>query len=278
MAILDFSKAFDTVPHRKLLHKLDHYGIDGNLLEWMNAFLTQREQQVVVDGETSQTCTMDSGVPQGTVLGPLLFLLHINDLPKSVISQIRLFADDCLVYRTIASEEDHTKLQHDLTSLKQWADDWGMKFNESKCYVMSICRKRNPSVCQYTLNGHTLEKVHEYPYLGVFLSDDLKWSKQVDKIANKANSVLSVIRRNLKSCPTVFKQQAYVSLVRPVLEYGCVVWDPYIKNDSDKLEKIQRRAARFVCNDYQQTSSVTNMLEQLNWKTLSDRISETAQS
>ena len=136
---------------------------------------------------------------------------------------------------------------------------------------MSICRKRNPSVYKYTLNGHTLEKVHEYLYLGDLLSDDLKWSKQVDKITNKANSIFSVIRRNLKSCPTVFKQQAYVSVVRPVLEYGCVVWDPYLKNDSDKLENMQRRAARFVCNDYQQTSSVTNMLQQLNWETLSDR-------
>ena len=98
VAILDFSKAFDTVPHKKLLHKLEHYGIRGEL-DWMKSFLTERQQKVVVDGEESYACNVNSGVPQGTVLGPLLFLCHINDLQRHVASQIRLFADDCLIYR-----------------------------------------------------------------------------------------------------------------------------------------------------------------------------------
>ena len=271
VAILDFSKAFDTVPHKKLLHKLDHYGIDGNLHKWMATFLTEREQQVVVDGEASDTCRVESGVPQGTVLGPLLFLLHINDLPERVLSQMRLFADDCLIYRTISSKQDHTILQQDLTSLKKWADEWGMKFNESKCYTMSICRKRAQSHHQYILNSHKLKKVHENPYLGVLLSDDLKWTKHIDKISNKANSILGLVRRNLKNCPNTFKQQAYISLIRPILEYGCVVWDPYLQKDVDKLEKIQKRAARFAMNDYGHTSSVTSMLKELNWNPLSIR-------
>jgi hypothetical protein len=120
MVILDFSKAFDTVPHRKLLYKLENYGIKGNILKWIQSFLMERSQKVIVEGESSSTCTVDSGVPQGTVLGPLLFLCHINDLPKSVTSQVRLFADDCLLYRPINSFEDHINLQKDLHSLEKW--------------------------------------------------------------------------------------------------------------------------------------------------------------
>jgi hypothetical protein len=126
LVILDFSKAFDTVPHHKLLHKLTSYGIDGKINQWIKAFPTQRHQRVVVEGEFSSACTVDSGVPQGTVLGPLLFLCHINDLPKCVTSQVRLFADDCLLYRTITSMQDHLELQKDLDSLQQWARTWGM--------------------------------------------------------------------------------------------------------------------------------------------------------
>jgi hypothetical protein len=101
VAILVFSKAFDTVPHNKLLHKLDDYGVRGSINRWLEMFLTQRKMKVVIDGDESEEATVDSGVPQGTVLGPLLFLCHINDLPDSVRSSVRLFADDCLLYRNI---------------------------------------------------------------------------------------------------------------------------------------------------------------------------------
>ena len=138
--ILDFSKAFDTVPHRKLLHKLSHYGIDGNLLKWLSPFLTKREQRFIVEGEFSSSVTVDSEVPQGTVLGPLLFVIHINDLPEVVSSQVRLFADDCLLYRKIRSLQDQLQLQKNLKSLENWASTWGMKFNAIKCYKMTIHR------------------------------------------------------------------------------------------------------------------------------------------
>ena len=121
MVILDFSKAFDTVPHRRLLYKLQNYGITGTTHAWISSFLTQREQRVVVDREASpSSCSDDSGFPQGTVLGPLLFLCHINDLPNSVTSQVRLF-DDCLLYRLINSIDDQILLQQDLKSLEAWA-------------------------------------------------------------------------------------------------------------------------------------------------------------
>ena len=125
MAILDFSKAFDTVPHQRLLGKLSFYGIKGPLLNWIAAFLKDRHQRVVVEGMTSGEVPVDSGVPQGSVLGPLLFLLHINDLPNVVTSQVRLFADDCLLYRPIRSVVDQEGFQRDLEALEQWATTWG---------------------------------------------------------------------------------------------------------------------------------------------------------
>ena len=119
LAILDFSKAFDTVPHDRLLQKLHKYGIRGPLHTWLTSFLTERHMQVVVEGCCSSETTVDSGVPQGTVLGPLLFLCHINDLPEAVKSQVRLFADDCLIYREIKTYEDHHTLQADLKCLEE---------------------------------------------------------------------------------------------------------------------------------------------------------------
>ena len=134
VAVLDFAKAFDTVPHRSLLRKLEHYGLDPQIISWIKSFLIGRSQCVIVDGEISKTVSVDSGVPQGTVLGPLLFLLHINDLPQSV----RPFADDCLLYKTISSIDDTLILQRDLDSLKEWGSHWDMRFNVSKCNIMRL--------------------------------------------------------------------------------------------------------------------------------------------
>ena len=132
LAILDFSKAFDTVPHERLLGKMKFYGINGPILQWTAAFLENREQCVMVDGAKSKPTRVESGVPQGTVLGPLLFLLHINDLPGVVSSQVRLFADDCLMYRPIRVRDDQVSFQQDLLALERWGDTWGMRFNAKK--------------------------------------------------------------------------------------------------------------------------------------------------
>ena len=184
MAILDFSKAFDTVPHKKLLHKLDQYGIRGPVHRWLTNFLTKRKMMVTLEGESSQQVTVDPGVPQGTVLGPILFLCHINDIPDAVKSSVRLLADDCLLYREINSQNDHNKLQKDLENLAKWAKNWGMKFNATKCYIMSIKKKTHTF---YQLGGHILEQVDSNPYLGLQISEDLKWSTHISNITKKAN-------------------------------------------------------------------------------------------
>ena len=271
VAILDFSKAFDTVPHERLLHKLHHYGIEGTTLSWIKAFLTNRSQRVIVEGEASESVKVLSGVPQGTVLGPLLFLCFINDLPSHVTSQARLFADDCLLYRPIKTKQDHITLQQDLTNLEIWAKEWGMKFNAKNFYILRICRSKQASDHFYSLDSHILEQVKENPYLGVLISEDLKWSKHINKTCRKAGSILAFLRRNLKQCPTSIKATAYKSLVRSILEYSSTTWDPYLQKDINELEKVQRKSARFILNDYGRESSVTTMLDTLSLDRLENR-------
>lgn len=271
IAILDFSKAFDTDPHDRLLGKLEFYGITGPVLRWTAAFLKNREQRVVVDGKHSSAATVDSGVPQGTVLGPLLFLLHINDLPSVVSSQVRLFADDCLMYRPIRSMADQDKLQLDLAALELWGDTWGMRFNATKCNIMRISRSRNPLTRMYSLCGHVLAEVDIAKYLGINISSELSWSPHVSSVASRANSTLGFLRRNLRQCPMKLKETAYIALIRSSLEYAASIWDPYLKRDIDALERVQRRAARFTKGDYGTTSSVTAMLTELGWHQLADR-------
>ena len=159
--------------------------------------------KVVVDGSFSDTAHVGSGVPQGTVLGPILFLCYINDLPSSVSSDVRLFADNCLLYRPIKTRDDQKKLQEDLTKLERWADIWGMKFNPSKCSVFRVKRPRAKEIASdYQLKGVTLGQVTNSPYLGVSISEKLEWGDHISKIASKANSTLGFLRRNLKGCPS----------------------------------------------------------------------------
>lgn len=182
IAVLDFSKAFDVVPHKKLIQKLEYYGVRGKVQNWIKSFLSERLQRVVVNGETSKWHNVESGVPQGTVLGPHLFLLFINDINNSVKGTTRLFADDCLLYHKIKSSADELSLQKDLDTLVAWADTWGMKFNPSKCNIMRITRKRNPEVPNYSMLGVNLEVKDEIPYLGVIIQSNLSWNRQTEKI------------------------------------------------------------------------------------------------
>ena len=153
--MLDFSKAFDVMPHHRLLLKIDYYGIRNKTKNWIASFLTNRFQRVVVNGNSSDWMPVLSGAPQGTVLGPHLFLMFINDIHANVSSTIRLFADDCLIYNTISSTKDEDYLQDDLDKLVQWAKIWGMRFNPAKCKSMRITRKRNPNPTNYTMMGET---------------------------------------------------------------------------------------------------------------------------
>ena len=219
MAILDFTKAFDKVPHKRLIHRLKYYGITGPISSWIESFLAERTQQVVINGSASKPIKVTSGVPQGTVLGPLLFLLYINDLPNNLTSNVRLFADDCLLYQPITSDNDISLLQNDLIKLEEWQNTWLMKFNPTKCFTMTLA-SRKPAPNIYTFCGQQLKSVQSHCYLGVQISNTLNWTAQCNSVARKAQQTLGVIRRNLNKCPTHIKSIAYTTLFRPILEYA----------------------------------------------------------
>jgi len=269
--VMDFSKAFDKVSHGLLIHKLHQYGIQGKTNAWIQAFLSGRSQSVVVEGTQSDAVNVESGVPQGSVLGPSLFLYYINDIPEGIGATVRLFADDTIAYLAIAKEADCQSLQKDLDRLAQWEEKWKMEFHPDKCTVLSISKKKSIINFNYTLHNNILKHVTSAKYLGCTLNKDLDWGEHINNISNKANRNLNFIRRNLNIASTHIKETAYTSLVRPTVEYACTVWDPHEKGDINRLEMIQRRAARFVKNNYHNRSSVTDMINDLGWRSLQDR-------
>ena len=271
VAVMDFSKAFDVVPHQRLLNKLNFYGIRGNALKWIEAFLTGRTQQVVVDGEMSDIAPVTSGVPQGSVLGPILFLTFINDMPETVSSRCRLFADDSIIYREVLTESDCVSLQEDLGKLEQWEKTWGMSFNPTKCNIIHMSRKKDPLLHTYHIKGTNLEAVENATYLGINVAKDLSWNRQVSRVAAKGNRMLGFVKRNVVTTSRSTKELAYNSLVRPTMEYASSVWCPYYENQIYDIEMVQRRAARYCLHAYTKKESVTTMLQMLKWETLEQR-------
>lgn len=223
LILLDFSKAFDKVNHEKLLFKLHQYGIRQETLQWIKAFLSNRLQQVVVENEKSDTVPVTSGVPQGSVLGPILFLIYINDLPDEIRSKVRLFADDTAVYLAVTSLQDAQLLQQDLDTLQSWEERWDMELNPGKCTVIQVTRSKKITPSTYSLHGHTLETVNSAKYLGVNLNNDLHWTKHVYQVSSSANRSLGFLKRNIRSKNPGIRQTAYNALVRPVLEYSSPV-------------------------------------------------------
>ena len=271
--IMDFAKAFDKVSHWRLVIKLRNYGITGSLNKWVEDFLHQRSQRVVCHGEHSEWAPVLSGVPQGSVIGPLLFLIYINDLPEDLRARVRLFADDTIVYMTISNPSDAASLQQDLNKLASWETKWQMKFHPDKCSVLRISRKETPQIHNYELYGHILDSETDSKYLGVTINSKLCWNNHIDNICNKANSSLGFLRRNLQISQQSIKANAYTTLVRPQLEYAAAVWDPYTKEKTSQIEQVQRRAARYVCNDYysREEGCVSAMIDQLGWRSLEQR-------
>jgi hypothetical protein len=271
IVVMDFQKAFDKVNHSLLVHKLQHYGITGRSSVWIKNFLKNRQQAVVVDGATSKFVPVESGVPQGSVLGPSLFLLYINDLPQQASSDSRLFADDTILKRPVSSVQDQDSLQEDLNKLTVWEDRWDMSFHPGKCQVIRCNKGRKTYNRTYVLHDHPLEEVNTTCYLGVTLSADASWEPHINAITTKASRTLGFLRRTLKISAKGVKDKAYKAFVRPVLEYAASVWDPHNVKHIKSLEAVQRRAARWVSQRYRRTSSVEDMLTCLQWPSLQSR-------
>ena len=220
---LDFSKAFDKVPHKHLLYKLNYYGICDPYLEWIEQFLTDRTQQVVVENKFSALTPVISGVPQGSVLGPLLFLLFINDLPISIDSLVKLYADDVLMYRSINDVSDHQILQDDLNKLIHWSNIWLMPFNLNKCEHLIITNKSSPFIYYYKLNDYTIQRVQAAKYLGLTIFHNLSWSTHIAGIIGRATSALAFFWRNFNQCSRDVEIKCYLTYVHPIIEYAAVI-------------------------------------------------------
>jgi ribonuclease P/MRP protein subunit RPP40 len=249
MVYLDFSKAFDSVPHRRLLLKLESYGVGGQVLKWIQNFLTYRKQRVSVGEAVSSWAEVHSGVPQGSVLGPVLFVCYINDMPDMIKSFIYMYADDAKVGRRVSCDMDREALQMDLDKLGQWSSKWQLRFNVDKCKVMHMGRSN--MMAKYSMqleNGGTyvLQETKEEKDLGIWMDTNLKFSGHVTHAVNKANQLLGLIRRSFTYLDILTIKQLYTAMVRPHLEYGNVVWHPRLKKDVKLLEKIQHRATKMV--------------------------------
>jgi ribonucleases P/MRP protein subunit RPP40 len=257
---LDFAKAFDKVPHARLLKKLQAHGITGRLFRWVENWLTGRRQTVVLGGEFSTWIEVLSGVPQGSVLGPLLFLIFINyiDEAASAVEIIREFADDTKIGRTIRDEHDRQRLQEALDNLTKWSEKWGMEFNVKKCKVVHFGRSNNRG--DYKMLGETLTKAEVERDIGVEVHQSLKPSMQCAKAAATAKLILSQITRSFHYRDRHTFLKLYKTYVRPHLEFSTPAWPPWSQTDKKMLEKVQEK---FV-----------NMISGLSGRTYEEKLSE----
>jgi hypothetical protein len=242
---IDFAKAFDSVVHSKLCAKLVYSGISGRLLSWLTAFLSNRTQQVKVGGKLSGIVDVISGVPQGSVLGPLLFLIFINDLVDVFDSKlsVKLFADDVKVYVVLDESVSSGLLQSGLDKLSVWANDWQLQISIPKCSVLHIGNNSNVPV--YNINGNVLPDVTAMRDLGVTVDSDLRFKLHISNIVAKAHQRACLILRCFKSrvnANTLFR--AFIVYVRPLLEYCASVWSPCYISDILKIESVQRRFSK----------------------------------
>ena len=252
VAFLDFRKAFDIVSHEHLIYKMSKYGITGKILEWVKDFLKDRHQRVVIRGTASSAFKVTSGVPQGSVLGPILFLIFINDLPLRITSPLNLFADDSKIFTRIVTNKKNKQkigdgkevLQDDLNKVLEWAKMWKMEFIIDKCKMMHLGRK-NPKNT-YSMNGANIEETMEEKDLGVLIDNELEFGKHIKSIVGRANSVLGMIRIVFNHMNKKMFLNLYTALIRPLLEYCVQVWSPHLMKYKNLIEGVQRRATKLV--------------------------------
>ena len=244
---LDFMKAFDTVPHKRLLKKLKAYGIVGKTYAVIEDFLKNREFKVKVGASYSRGFKVASGIPQGSVLGPLLFLIYINDLPLGLASYVLLFADDL---KMIAKASDYTLTQKDLEELSRWQNLWLLRFNtaDNKCKILHV-GKNNPAH-SYTLDNTLLPSTECEKDLGVYVTKNLNWASNIDELVSKANRMIGWVSRSVITREPTVMLNIYKSLVRPHLEYCTQLWNLEAKHGNwmhiMRIEDVQRKYTRMI--------------------------------
>ena len=248
---LDYQKAFDSVPHRRLISKLRSYKINECLVNWVEDYLQNRSQFVEINGKESQWLPVTSGIPQGSVLGPLLFLIYINDLPENVNSTVYMYADDTKIYREIQSDDDHEVLQRDLETLKTWSDRWLLKFHPSKCYCINIGKKNDDVITfKYSMtedgNKFDMTRVNEMKDIGVIVDSELKFDRHINSKIETANKVLGIIRRSFLYLSADILIPLYKALVRSHFDYAMIIWNPHLVKHIESIEGVQRRATKMI--------------------------------
>ena len=247
---LDFAKAFDSVSHEKLIYKLQAYGICGDLLEWIKSFLFDRKQRVIIENSPSNYIHVASGVPQGTILGPLLFLIFINDMADEIFwSKIKLYADDSKVYSEINNANDVNNLQADINRLSDWTNSWQLNLSIQKCSVLHLKPKETPDV--YLIDNIPLPSSDFMKDLGVIMSQDLKFHDHCSAVSNKAHSVCGLILRCFVTKSPDFMVKMFITFARSILEYCSPAWSPYHICDIDKIENVQRRFTKRISGLYE---------------------------
>ena len=264
----DFSKAFDTVSHYRLIIKLEAMGFSKNMLNILNNFLSDRTMQVKVGDSISKSSPVMSGVPQGSVLGPLLFLLFINDLPENIKNEIKIFADDV---KMVVDPREMEPIQCDLNKLCMWENVWMLKFNLEKCKVLHVGRN-NPRNA-YKFLGGNLNRCTEEKDLGVTFNEKFSFHEHIYTSISKAKSSLAWLLRNTLSRDAYVMKTAYKSLVRHNLEYCCQVWTPKARHGNWKaildIEAVQRTFTRAV--DGMHDLNYKQRLQKLGLTTLLER-------
>ena len=250
---LDFKKAFDSVAHNELLVKLWCFGITGNIWNWFKAYLTSRKQCVHLNNVMSDLLPVISGVPQGSVLGPILFLVFVNDISDSALSsKVVLFADDTKCFKAVHSSLDSHSLQLDLHRLSLWSQRWKLYFNEQKCVSIRFCPGSPASITHaYYINGESVLLQDKHRDLGIIMSSDLSWDAHYRHILSNAYKTLGLLRRVFSNghCPQN-KRALYLSLVKSKLMYNSPIWRPHYIKDITVIEQIQRRATKYILRDY----------------------------
>ena len=273
----DFSKAFDKVDHGLLLFKLYKLGIRGSVLSWIKSYLHDRTQVVKFQDRFSYPMKVTSGVPQGSVLGPLLFAIFINDI-QSVIKdcQISMYADDLKIFKIINNEMDALTLQQGINSLSSWCRLNGMCLNAGKCSIISFSRSNHPSVFDYMISNDILSRKYLVKDLGILIDAKLTFKQQIDKVTSSGHTVLGFVKRRAKELNDPYlTRKMYYSLVRPILEYASIVWSPYRKVDIDRIESVQKQfllfALRHLGFEGYRLPSYVNRLRLIDMITLKDR-------
>jgi hypothetical protein len=216
----DFSKAFDKVWHRGLLHKLKAYEINGNLLDWFHSYLNEREQRVVIKDASSSFTTILGGVPQGSVLGPLLFIIYINDIADKLTSLTRLFADDTSFN---CSHSDGTEIQsiinHDLKELDEWSKRWLMTFNPDKTEIMLFTNLEHPEI-NFTFEDNKISTIESHRHLGVTFSTDAKWNAHIENIVSSVSKHIHILQKLKFKINRSNLEKLYLVYIRPIFEYA----------------------------------------------------------